>query len=89
MTEATGWAFFCMCIAAVLLAITVGMTHYHLKELEVMERLARDHGINPMLVDCMGKELSKSHNLEICKMALEQYNLRLEDLAKLKKTLGK
>ena len=87
MSEATAWAFFCLCFATISLGVTAGVTYYNLKELETMERLVKNHGIHPMMIKCVDADLSQATNFELCRKIIEKQSLSPEDMVKLRKVI--
>ena len=90
MKEYTFYAWIWLCITIMMCSLIGAMFYYHYSkpnDAEIMERLVRDVGINPMVIECMNRNWSMATDYEICKLVVEKHKISPENIKKLKKLL--
>ena len=78
MKEYTLYAIFWVCVTIVSLCGIAGMTYYNIVvpskqvvEAQLISELVEKYGINPMVIECMGRNWHNVSDFEICRKAAE------------------
>ena len=67
-----------VCIATVAISAIAALTYYNVTEPSQLEikyeaamKMVDEHGVNPMLIECMSRNWNIVSDFEICKAAVE------------------